>query len=516
MGRPQRVFRNAVIWSFLMNWGQRGFSSLFALALAAILGPEPAGLMSLALAFILFVQMLLEGGLTNALVQRKQLDHEHLNTVFWTTVFLSVALAAAGYAAAPLWAAACETPELAPIIRALCLLLPIAALTIVQEAEMRKRLDFRSLAIRATVGVGIGGVAGVVAALLGLGVWALVIQTLTQAGASAALLWSLGKFRPTWSYSFGHLRDVLGFSLWVFFDTIGAYANRHAHAIIMGVFFTPLAVGLYTVMGRVRDLVVTVTGRALAGVALPEFSRYQDEPARLKERYSRCIAIASMLSIPPLALIAVSGPAIAGMLGPKWTPYAATAGIALTLLCLQSLTAPVSMFTTSLLQATGRPGLSAAFTWCTSGLTVGGYVIAGVLLREAPLHTQVFGMAASRLAVVALFTVPAQFVMARLACGATSKEQALALVPATVTALAGIAAAAALRSLAPLENWPPVLAFATLCATFGAAAAPAALLLSRELRREAAAMRRAGRDRSAPPPPSAKATGGSPAMVASD
>jgi len=477
-----------VIWAFLMNWGQRGFSSLFAVGLAAILGPEPAGVMALALAFIMLVQALVEGGLTSALVQRKDLDAEHLNTVFWTTLALSIGLGLVAIVLAPAWARVNGTPELGAIIRGLAPTLPLSALTIVQEADLRRRMDFRSLAIRATAGVVVGGVAGIAAALAGLGVWSLVVQTLGQSVVSVALLWRLGSFRPSRSYSMSHLKDVLGFSVWVFAGSMGSYADRYSHTVIMGLFFSPLSVGLYTVMVRVRDLVFMMTSRALATVALPEFSRHQEDGPRLKRRYIHCIALASMLTIPPLVLMTVVGEPLAMSLGPKWTPYAHTAGIALALLCLGGLTAPVSMFTSSLLQATGRPGASAAFTWVVSGLTIAGYLVAGAILKDRPLHEQVVGIAASRLVVVVVFTAPIQLYMAHMACGVGGRETIRALGPALLASAAGAGVAMAARTAIGIGSYPLVGQIGGLSVIYALGAAPVAWASEPMVRRATAAV----------------------------
>src|SRR5437868_2531195 len=89
---PKRSFLNALKWAYSANWGEKAFSSVFTFALAAMLGPRTFGVISLALIYIAFVQMLLNQGLMAALIQKRVLKAAHLNTVFWTNFGFSLGL----------------------------------------------------------------------------------------------------------------------------------------------------------------------------------------------------------------------------------------------------------------------------------------------------------------------------------------------------------------------------------------------------------------------------------------
>lgn len=66
-----------------MTWGQRGIATAFTFVLAAILGPHDFGLVALGLAFVELTQVLLEQGISTAIIQRPKLDEDHLHSAFW-------------------------------------------------------------------------------------------------------------------------------------------------------------------------------------------------------------------------------------------------------------------------------------------------------------------------------------------------------------------------------------------------------------------------------------------------
>ena len=78
----QRKFHSALKWAYAMNWGQQGFSALFMFVLASLLGPRDFGTVAMGMIYIAFIQMFLNQGFTAALVQRKELQSEHMDSVF--------------------------------------------------------------------------------------------------------------------------------------------------------------------------------------------------------------------------------------------------------------------------------------------------------------------------------------------------------------------------------------------------------------------------------------------------
>ena len=84
-----------------MNSGTRGIATAFTFLLAALLGPHDFGVVAVALVYVAFVRMLLEQGFMTAIIQREELDDEHLDSAFWLNLAWCLVLAAASCAFAP-------------------------------------------------------------------------------------------------------------------------------------------------------------------------------------------------------------------------------------------------------------------------------------------------------------------------------------------------------------------------------------------------------------------------------
>ena len=271
-----------------MNWGQRALGAVFTFVLAAILGPHDFGVVAIALVYIALVQVFLEQGFSTALIQREDLEPEHLDSAFWLNVVWCLVLAGVSVALSGWWADVNGTPILQDVISVLSL---AARLRGPQHrpagATSSGSAEFKKLAIRTNVAALARRRVGVALALAGAGVWALVAQQLVMDATALVLIWMLSPWRPGLRFSRRHARDLLGFSSHVFVANLGGFVNRRADALLLGVFFGPVVVGIYRLADRFVDLLLELTMRPVGLISLPLFSRLQQRPRRTSRRASR-------------------------------------------------------------------------------------------------------------------------------------------------------------------------------------------------------------------------------------
>ncbi|MCY7278519.1 MAG: oligosaccharide flippase family protein, partial [Phormidesmis sp. CAN_BIN44] len=180
-----------IAWSFIQSYGNQVITLVVFLLLARLLTPEVFGLIALANIFINFIQIFLDQGLGEAIVQRKELEPEHLDTAFWTNVASGAILMSIGLLSADLVAQFFHEPKLSSVIRWLSLSLIIGSLNVVQRALLRRNLAFKTLAIRTLIASLVAAVVGIIMAFQGLGVWSLVGMTLTERIIGTAILWKV-------------------------------------------------------------------------------------------------------------------------------------------------------------------------------------------------------------------------------------------------------------------------------------------------------------------------------------
>ncbi len=385
-------FHGPLKWAFLMNWGDRAFSLVFVFVLAAILGPYDFGVVMLALIYIEFIRLFLEGGVQTALIQRKVLRREHLDSAFWVNLVWCIVLASLSVALSGWWARVNDVPELADVIKVLSILLVVQGLTIVQLGLFQREMRFKALAVRETSAVVVGGLIGLALALQGAGVWALVAQQLGHAGTQLLLLWGMSTWRPSLRFSRASAQELVRYSSGVFLANLGGFVNRRADALLMGLFFGPTVVGLYRFADRFVDNVLEVTMRPVGHVSLPFLSRLQHDRAALRDAVASFVRVTLIVTVPVMAVVAACSGLLVGVMPPEWND----AGGVMKLLAVVGIGKAVVFFTGPLLFAVARPHLRAAMLWALAVLSAGLVVLVGVLLIDASVRDQALGMAASR------------------------------------------------------------------------------------------------------------------------
>jgi teichuronic acid exporter len=483
---PPRTFGYAVKWAFVVNTGRRSINMLFTVLLAALLGPRPFGVVAMALVYLGLIELVLEQGLSTAIIQREDLEPGHLDSAFWMNFVWCLLLAGVSVAASGWWADVNDTPELAGVIRALSLMLVLTGLLIVQQAVLIRELDFKTLAIRSNIASLLGGGLGLALALAGAGVWSLVAQQLTMEGTAAVLLWRLGSWRPRLRFSPAHARQLLAFSADVFVGNVGNFVARRADALLMGIFFGPVAVGLYRLADRFVDVLLDFTTRPVASVSLPVLARLTHDPPALRRALASCFRTTLLLTIPGMLLLAATSGELLSVLGPEW----AAASDPLRLLALVGIGQAVALFSGPVLYALARPRLRALLVWTLAPLSTANVVVVGILLESATTGDQVLGLAASRVLLFAAIFVPLNIALVLRLTGLSLRSLlSLAWTPFLAGA-AGYGAVVAVRASGVLDSFPALLALVVAGAVGAVAVAALLLLLEPRVREPALRLRR--------------------------
>lgn len=369
-----------LVWSFVQSYGSQVITLLVFLLLARLLKPEVFGLIALANIFTNFIQIFLDQGLGEAIVQRKELEPEHLDTAFWVNIASGAVLMAIGLLGADLVAQFFHEPRLSPIIRWLSLTLLIGAFNVVQRALLRRNLSFRILAIRTLIGSFVSAIVGTLMALQGLGVWSLVGMTLTDQIVGTIMFWKSSDWRPGFRVSAKHLRDLLNYGVNVVGIVILVFLSRRIDDFLIGYYLGPVVLGYYSIAYRIWTIINQTMCDQPQKVAMPTFSKLQSEIGRFQSAFYKSSQLLSLVTFPLFFEVAVLSPEIVrNVFGRQWEPSIPVLQCLMIAGCLQStfyLCGPALM-------AKGKPSwnlglffLNAAFSAIAFLLVVQGGIIA--------------------------------------------------------------------------------------------------------------------------------------------
>jgi PST family polysaccharide transporter len=362
-----------VLWSVVQKWGREAISFAVLVALSRLLAPEDFGLVALALVFTAFVQIFMDQGFSAAIVQRTDLEEEHLDTAFWISVLSGILLTAGGIAASGLVAAFFHEPRLGSVVRWLSIGFILTALSSTQMAILQRALAFKSLALRSMTAKTVGGIVGVSLAFAGFGVWSLVGLRLAGGLAGVVVLWGSSDWRPGVKLSTKHYKELFSFGVSVVGNNLLKVIVRRSNDLLIGYFLGPTLLGIYTIGYRLLLVVLRVVTGIINSVAFPTFSRLQHNPARMRRAFYKVTQYTSLLAFPVCLGLAVLAPdVIPALFGDKWAPSVPV----LQVLAFIGILESVQAFNGSVMRASGKPSWQLGIMLLTSIGSVIGFFIA--------------------------------------------------------------------------------------------------------------------------------------------
>jgi len=313
-----------------------------SLYLMRVLGPKAYGLVGMVLVFSGFAAVFSELGFSSAIVQRTHLTEEHRSSIFWTVLGAGVLIAAILAASAPLIARFYNEADLTPIVRWTALGFILGAPAAVPRALLQRRMSFSRLA-RIDVGaLAVAGVVAVVAAMRGLGVWALVAQSLASTATSAVLALALAGWRPRLTFSVSAIRDIAGFGGGLTGFNVVNYWARSADNLLVAKFLGPIALGFYSRAYVLMLLPLTQVVAVIAPAMFPALSSIQNDRERVRRAYLRAMRLITFVTFPlMLGLVSVAPQFVLGLFGAQWAPVAPLIEILAFVGVTQSLCNPV-------------------------------------------------------------------------------------------------------------------------------------------------------------------------------
>lgn len=396
---------HGVTWSAIENVGKQLISFFVFLILARLLNPESFGLIAMAGVAIAFLGLMVNYGFGPAIVQRAELDPEHLDTAFWVGMSANVLLTIIALLSADWIAALFSQPLLGSIIRWLSIPFIVGSLTTVQMALLRRNMAFKSLAIRSSVSGIIGGIVAIIMALNGFGVWSLVGRQLVTSLATVLLLWWVCDWRPGLKFSIKHFKDLFGFGFALMGTNVVEFFTRQSDNLLIGYFLGPVALGYYAIGYRLVYLMTEFLGGTVNNVAWPVFARLQKESDRMKSIFYKAIQTVALFTFPAFLGIFALAPEIVPMFfGVKWSPSIPIMQV----LAFVGIVNAISFMNDSVIVAMGRSNWYFALEASIAAFNVVGFLIA--------VHFGIVAVAASYVIVRFIF-MPVSLIMVRKLIG---------------------------------------------------------------------------------------------------
>lgn len=345
---------HALAWSFLESVGLQTVRLVIGIVLARLLFPEQFGLIAMLTIFIAVAQCFLDSGFGAALIQKPEITQTDNCTIFYFNIVVGVVAAGLLCLVAPWIAAFYNQPILTHLTRALSLTIVINSFGLIHNTILTKQINFKTQTKVSLIASITSGIIGVTMAVMGFGVWSLVVLQISSTSIRTALLWLLNTWRPVLIFSFNSLREMSGYGSRIQAANLLNQLFENIYLIIIGRLYSATDLGLFSRAQTLGELIPRTLSGMVGGVTFPVFSSIQDDPARLKRGMKKALTVLVLVNFPIMIGMAVlSRPLVLVLLTEKWVGCIQY----LQLICLGGLLYPLHVINLNVITALGRSDL---------------------------------------------------------------------------------------------------------------------------------------------------------------
>ena len=311
----------SLAYKFTERFAVKGIGLVISIVLGRLLAPELFGQLALVTVFTDISLTLVDGGLNTALVQSRKADDRDYSTVFYITFALSLVMIALLQLFSPAIGAYYRSPELAAPLRVYAFSMLFSSFNSIQVARLQREMRFREMMYCNLAATLLSGALGVLLALRGAGLWALVFYFFAQIVVSSIAMLLVLRWVPRERFSRDSAKRLYGFGFKMLAASLTTTLYNNIRPLVIGKRFSTADLGYYNRGQTFSSTVSMNLDTAVQSVMFPVLSRSQDEPDALRAMLRRTKSMGAFLVFPVmLGMAAVSEPMIRLLLTDKWLP----------------------------------------------------------------------------------------------------------------------------------------------------------------------------------------------------
>ena len=353
MAESNKIVNN-FIWRFAERCGAQVVSFIVSIVLARILDPEDYGLISLVLVFTTIFQVFVDSGLGTALIQKKDADELDFSSVFFFNLGACIILYIIIYFVSPLIAKFYNDDSLITVIRVIGITILISGVKGIQQAYVSRNMLFKRFFFSTLGGTVFSAFLGIYMAYRGYGVWALVMQQLSNNAIDTLILWLTVKWRPKLMFSWERLKKLLSFGWKLLVSALIDTVYNNLRNLIIGKMYSASDLAFYNQGDKFPKVIVSNINSSLDSVLLPTMSNVQDSHSQVKSMTRWAIKMSTYIMAPlMMGLSFCATPIVKLILTEKWLPCVPF----LRIFCITYMFWPIHTANLNAINAMGRSDL---------------------------------------------------------------------------------------------------------------------------------------------------------------
>lgn len=345
---------NGVKWTFVDQVGSLGISFIVGIVLARLLEPSEYGLIGMVTIFTAIATVFTDSGFGQAMVRKSDLTEEDKLTAFWFSSSMGLFIYILLFFSAPYVAIFYKESQLTSILRVTSIPILFSGLLTIPNIIFTREINFKVITKISISRAIISGCVGIYMAIMGYGVWALIVQNLISYLIAIILFNYFCRWKIKIIFSKTSFHYLWGFGSKMLISSLLNTIYNNLYQIVIGKFYSAADLGQYQRGQSYSGLFSNTLTQVVQRVSFPTLSKIQNDAERLKYGYQKIIKMSMLVScLGSMALAAMAKPLIVVLIGEKWMQAADY----LQIISLGALLYPAHAINLNVLTVMGRSDL---------------------------------------------------------------------------------------------------------------------------------------------------------------
>lgn len=312
---------SSLFFKFIERLAVKLIGLVVSIILARLIDPNDFGMIAIITVFINLSYAFIEGGFTSALIQRKDPDALDYSTVFFISVCVSVILIVCLYFFAPSIAGFYHSEGIVQPLRFYSISLLFSAVNSVQVAHLQKEMKFKLLLKCNLISSLSSGIVGIILALKGYGIWALIGYYFMTVLLSSVLMIVNERWFPGMFFSFSRARILFSYGWKMLVSSLLCSFYNDVRSLVIGRKYSPTELAFYNRGQQFPDTIANTFDNSIQAVMFPALASVQDSKKRFTDLLEKSMALSCGLVMPSIAgLFIVSSQFVRVFLTDTWDP----------------------------------------------------------------------------------------------------------------------------------------------------------------------------------------------------
>ena len=294
--------------------------------LGRLLKPGDFGTVAMVTAFYLLLANFGFNGFTEFIIQKKDLDHAQLSSLFWLHGTIALVLTLSFAAVAPLLSRFYAETAIERVVRVMSVGILFRMLSTHHLALLQRGMRFGRVAVNTVVARLLSVTLAIAMACVGCEYWSIVGRQVGEAVFVAVGAWLMCSWRPGPPAASRGVLEGIRFALHVYGNFTLDYFARNVDKALLGHYHGSTTLGNYDRAYYLASMPGQQLVTPLHSVALATLSRLRNEPDKYISYYRTALSTLCVVGFAASVVLTTSGHDIVTiLLGPGWEQAGAVA-----------------------------------------------------------------------------------------------------------------------------------------------------------------------------------------------